>query len=130
MVFNDVSARDWQFRTGQFTAGKTCDTFASCGAFIVTKDEVPDAHNLAIKLTLNNQVMQDSNTSKLIFNIPTLIQYLSQIFPLKPGDIISTGTPSGVGFARKPPVFLKDGDKIKIEIEKVGVLENVMKAEK
>jgi 2-keto-4-pentenoate hydratase/2-oxohepta-3-ene-1,7-dioic acid hydratase in catechol pathway len=84
---------------------------------------------LSIKLTLTGQVMQDSNTKYLIFNIPKLIEYLSQIFTLKPGDIISTGTPSGVGFARKPPVFLKDGDKVKIEIERVGVLESVMKAE-
>ena len=124
MVFDDVSARDWQFRTGQFTTGKTFDTFGSCGPFLVTKDEVPDPHNLSIKLTLNDQVMQDSNTSKLIFNIPKCIEYLSQLFPLRPGDIISTGTPSGVGFARKPPVFMKNGDKVRIEIERVGVLES------
>ncbi|HZS43473.1 MAG TPA: fumarylacetoacetate hydrolase family protein [Blastocatellia bacterium] len=129
MVFNDVSARDWQFRTGQFTAGKTFDTFASCGPFLVTADEVGDPHNLSIKLTLNGQVMQDSSTSHLIFNIPKLVEYLSQLFPLKPGDIVSTGTPSGVGFARKPPVFLKDGDKVKIEIERVGVLESIINAE-
>jgi len=129
MVFDDVSARDWQFRTGQFTTGKTFDTFGSCGPFLVTKDEVPDPHNLSIKLTLNDQVMQDSNTSKLIFNIPKCIEYLSQLFPLRPGDIISTGTPSGVGFARKPPVFMKDGDKVRIEIERVGVLESDIRAE-
>ena len=129
MVFDDVSARDWQFRTGQFTTGKTFDTFGSCGPFLVTKDEVPDPHNLSIKLTLNGQVMQDSNTSKLIFNIPKCIEYLSQLFPLRPGDIISTGTPSGVGFARKPPIFMKDGDKVRIEIEKVGVLETTIMAE-
>jgi 2-keto-4-pentenoate hydratase/2-oxohepta-3-ene-1,7-dioic acid hydratase in catechol pathway len=129
MVFDDVSARDWQFRTGQFTTGKTFDTFGSCGPFLVTKDEVPDPHNLSIRLTLNDQVMQDSNTSKLIFNIPKCIEYLSQLFPLRLGDIISTGTPSGVGFARKPPVFMKDGDKVRIEIERVGVLESEIKAE-
>jgi 2-keto-4-pentenoate hydratase/2-oxohepta-3-ene-1,7-dioic acid hydratase in catechol pathway len=119
-VMHDVSARDWQFRTGQWVAGKTFDTFAPCGPWMVTPDEVPDPHGLDIQLTLNGAVLQKSNTRHLIFSIPTLISYLSNIFTLKPGDIISTGTPSGVGFARKPQVFLKDGDVVEITVAGVG----------
>lgn len=129
-LMHDVSARDWQFRTGQWMSGKTFDTFGPCGPHLVTPDEVPDPHNLDIRLTLNGQVMQDSNTSNLIFDIPTLISYISHIFTLKAGDIISTGTPPGVGFARRPQVFLKDGDFVEIFVEKVGLMQHRCTAEK
>ena len=128
-VVHDVSARDWQFRTGQWVSGKTFDTFAPCGPHLVTADEVPDPHSLDIRLTLNGQVMQNSNTSNLIFNVPTLISYLSHMITLKPGDIISTGTPPGVGFARKPQVFLRDGDIVEITVARVGTLRHSCVAE-
>lgn len=128
-VMHDVSARDWQFRTGQWMSGKTFDTFGPCGPHLVTPDEVGDPHDLDIRLTLNGQVMQDSNTNNLIFDIPTLISYLSHIFTLKAGDIISTGTPPGVGFARRPQVFLKDGDLVEIFVERVGLMQHRCTAE-
>jgi 2-keto-4-pentenoate hydratase/2-oxohepta-3-ene-1,7-dioic acid hydratase in catechol pathway len=129
--FNDVSARDFQFADGQWQRGKSCDTFAPMGPTIVTTDEVADPHSLSIKLILNGQTMQDSNTDQFIFNIPELIEFLSQTITLEPGDVIATGTPPGVGFARKPPVFLKAGDKMEVVIEKVGTLNNpVVAAEK
>lgn len=123
-ILNDVSARDLQFRGGQWIKGKALDTFAPLGPWIVTADEISDPHQLPVKLWLNGQLMQDSDTRQLIFNIPQLIHYLSQLFTLEPGDIIATGTPPGVGFARKPPVFLKDGDKVRIEIDGIGTLNN------
>lgn len=129
MALNDVSARDFQFRTPQWIQGKTFDTFAPCGPFLVTADEVPDPHALAVRLRLNGQLMQDSNTREFIFPIPRLIAYLSDIFTFAPGDIISTGTPSGVGFSRKPPVFLKPGDVVEVEVEQVGTLRNPVVAE-
>ena len=119
-ILNDVSARDWQFKSGQWLVGKSFDTFAPCGPWLVTPDEVPDPHSLAVQLTLNGRIMQDSNTSQMIFGIPALISYISHVFTLQPGDILSTGTPPGVGFARRPPVFLQPGDKVQIEIESVG----------
>jgi 2-keto-4-pentenoate hydratase/2-oxohepta-3-ene-1,7-dioic acid hydratase in catechol pathway len=128
-ILNDVSARDWQFRTGQWLLGKSFDTFAPCGPWLVTPDEVPDPHALAIRLTLNGRIMQDSNTSHLIFRIPTLISYISHVLTLQPGDIISTGTPSGVGFTRHPPVFLQPGDAVQIEIENVGKMRHTCVAE-
>jgi len=124
MILNDVSARDMQFGDKQWYRGKSCDTFAPTGPWIVTKDEVPDPHKLRISLTLNGQTMQDSNTSNLIFKIPYLISYLSQSVTWEAGDIISTGTPPGVGVFRKPPVFLKAGDEVSITIEKLGTLSN------
>ncbi len=123
-AFNDVSARDLQFRGGQWIKGKALDTFAPLGPFIVTKDEIPDPHSLKIGLELNGRRMQDSSTDKLIFNIPRLIAFLSQLFTLETGDIIATGTPSGVGFTRQPPVFLKHGDEVRVVIEQVGELVN------
>jgi 2-keto-4-pentenoate hydratase/2-oxohepta-3-ene-1,7-dioic acid hydratase in catechol pathway len=120
--FNDVSARDFQFADGQWQRGKSCDTFAPMGPAIVTTDEVADPHNLSIKLILNGQTMQDSNTDQFIFDIPALIEFLSQTITLEPGDVIATGTPSGVGFARKPPVYLKPGDDMAVVIEKIGTL--------
>jgi 2-keto-4-pentenoate hydratase/2-oxohepta-3-ene-1,7-dioic acid hydratase in catechol pathway len=123
-AFNDVSARDFQFADGQWQRGKSCDTFAPMGPTIVTADEIPDPHNLSIKLRLNGKTMQDSNTDQLIFGVPELIAFLSETITLEPGDVIATGTPPGVGFARKPPVFLKHGDEMEVEIEKIGTLNN------
>jgi 2,4-diketo-3-deoxy-L-fuconate hydrolase len=121
-AFNDVSARDFQFADGQWQRGKSCDTFAPMGPKIVTTDVVPDPHKLSIKLTLNGQTMQDSNTNQLIFGVPELIEFLSQTITLEPGDVIATGTPPGVGFARKPPVFLRPGDVMEVDIDSVGKL--------
>ena len=129
MVLDDVSARDFQRRTGQWIQGKTFDTFAPCGPFLVTSEEVPDPHALAIRLRLNGQLMQDSSTRELIFTIPQLIAYISDIVTFAPGDIISTGTPPGVGFARKPPVYLKAGDVVEVEVDQVGALRNPVVAE-
>jgi len=127
-AFNDVSARDFQFADGQWQRGKSCDTFAPMGPTIVTADVIPDPHKLAIKLRLNGRTMQDSNTDNLIFGIPQLISFLSEAITLEPGDVIATGTPSGVGFARKPPVFLKDGDQMEVEIEGLGILNSPVEA--
>ena len=121
-AFNDVSARDFQFADGQWQRGKSCDTFAPMGPTIVTTDVIPDPHKLSIKLILNGQTMQDSNTDQLIFGVPELIEFLSQTITLEPGDVIATGTPPGVGFARKPPVFLRPGDVMEVDIERVGRL--------
>ncbi len=123
-VFNDVTARDFQFGDGQWQRGKSCDTFAPMGATIVTTDEIPDPHTLRIKLTINGTTMQDSNTSQLIFSVPQIIEFITQSTSLEPGDVIATGTPAGVGFARKPPVFLQAGDVMDIDIEKIGGLGN------
>lgn len=122
--FNDVSARDMQFADGQWQRGKSCDSFAPFGEFVATKDEIGDPHKLQIQFRLNGETMQDSSTDQLIFRIPQLVEYLSRSITLEPGDIIATGTPPGVGFARKPPVFLKDGDVCEVEIEGLGVLIN------
>jgi 2-keto-4-pentenoate hydratase/2-oxohepta-3-ene-1,7-dioic acid hydratase in catechol pathway len=110
-------------------AGKTFDTFAPAGPVLVTPDEIPDPHNLGIRLRLNGQAMQDSTTSQLVFRVDDLIAYLSQIFTLQPGDLIFTGTPPGVGMARKPPVWLKPGDVVEVEIERIGILKNPVVAE-
>jgi 2-keto-4-pentenoate hydratase/2-oxohepta-3-ene-1,7-dioic acid hydratase in catechol pathway len=124
VVFNDVSARNWQFDDGQWTRGKSCDTFAPNGPFLVTADEVPDPGALRITTRLNGQIMQDSNTNQLIFNIPKIVSYFSHSFTLEPGDLIATGTPAGVGFSRKPPVYLNDGDVVEVEIERIGRISN------
>jgi 2-keto-4-pentenoate hydratase/2-oxohepta-3-ene-1,7-dioic acid hydratase in catechol pathway len=121
-AFNDVSARDFQFSDGQWQRGKSCDTFAPMGQTIVTTDSIPDPHKLSIKLVLNAETMQDSNTDQLIFGVPALIEFLSQSITLEPGDVIATGTPPGVGFARNPPVFLKPGDEMEVLIEGMGGL--------
>jgi 2-keto-4-pentenoate hydratase/2-oxohepta-3-ene-1,7-dioic acid hydratase in catechol pathway len=104
--------------------GKTFDTFAPLGPELVTSDEVPDPLNLGIRLRLNGQTMQDSNTKQMIFGIGATLAYLSKVFTLEPGDLIFTGTPPGVGFIRKPPVFLKPGDVVQVEIDGLGVLRN------
>jgi 2-keto-4-pentenoate hydratase/2-oxohepta-3-ene-1,7-dioic acid hydratase in catechol pathway len=124
--FNDVSARDFQFADGQWQRGKSCDTFAPMGPYVATADEVAAPHNLSIRFRLNGQVMQDSNTDQLIFGVPELIAFLSETITLEPGDVIATGTPPGVGFARKPPVFLNRGDRMEVEIEGLGVLVNTV----
>ena len=123
-IVHDVSARDWQMATSQWTIGKTFDTFGPMGPELVSKDEITDPHNLRISLELNGQVLQDSNTSQLIFNIPALVEHLSKVMTLLPGDIVSTGTPPGVGMARKPPIFMKPGDDVAITIEGSGELRN------
>jgi 2-keto-4-pentenoate hydratase/2-oxohepta-3-ene-1,7-dioic acid hydratase in catechol pathway len=125
-VGHDVSARDWQLKKEgkQWMVGKTFDTFAPVGPVLVTAEEVPDPHNLPIRLRLNGRTMQDSNTGQMIFRVGPTLAYLSQVFTLEPGDLIFTGTPSGVGFVRKPPVFLKGGDVVEVEIEGLGVLRN------
>lgn len=124
--FNDVSARDFQFADGQWTRGKSCDTFAPMGEFIATKDEIVDPHNLRIQFRLNGETLQDSRTDQLIFKIPELIEFLSAAFTLEPGDVVATGTPPGVGFARKPPVFMQAGDRAEVEIEGLGILFNTV----
>ncbi len=123
---NDVSARDWQLRKpgGQWLLGKSFDTFAPFGPTLVTADEVPDPNNLRVQLRLNGQVMQESSTSQFIFPIETLVSYISGVCTLSPGDLIFTGTPGGVGFVRRPPVFLKPGDVVEVEIERLGILRN------
>lgn len=128
---NDVSARDWQGKWGgsQWCRGKTFDTFAPLGPCLVLKDEIPDPSKLKIKTTLNGDVMQDWRTDDMIFDVPALIAFLSGSTTLLPGTVIFTGTPHGVGFARKPPVFLKSGDTISIEIDKIGTLTNPVVAE-
>lgn len=126
--FNDVSARDFQFADGQWVRGKSCDTFAPMGEFVATKDEIKDPHNLQIQFRLNGETLQNSNTKELIFKIPELVEFLSASITLESGDVIATGTPPGVGFARKPPVFLKDGDVAEVEIEGLGILKNKVKA--
>jgi len=121
---NDVTARDIQASDGQWIRGKSLDTFCPIGPYIVTADEVPDPQALDIRCIINGQVMQSSNTQHMIFSIAYLISFLSQAFTLLPGDIILTGTPDGVGKFRNPPVFLQPGDKMVVEIEKVGRLVN------
>ncbi|HEY0752795.1 MAG TPA: fumarylacetoacetate hydrolase family protein [Ktedonobacteraceae bacterium] len=127
---NDVSARDLQFRTPQWTTGKILDTFGPLGPALVTRDEIPNPNSLRIKTILNGEVMQDSNTSEMIFNVPFIIHYISQLVTLQPGDVILTGTPAGVGQARNPQVFMKAGDSVTIEIEHLGILTNPLVAEK
>ena len=128
-IANDVSARDFQMATTQWMIGKTFDTFAPIGPAIVTADEIADPHNLDISLTLSGEVMQSSNTRHLIFGVPKLIAFLSSVFTLEPGDIISTGTPGGVGFARQPPRWLKPGDEVVVRVEGLGELVNPVVAE-
>ncbi len=129
MNLNDVSARDYQMATTQWLMGKTFDTFAPMGPYIVSADEIADPHNLDIRITINGEVLQSSNTKHLIFRIPDLIAYLSSVFTLEPGDIISTGTPAGVGFARKPPRWLMAGDDVVVSVQGLGELRNPVVAE-
>lgn len=123
-IGNDVSARDLQFGDKQWTRGKSIDTFAPMGPCLVTRSELGSGDGLALETRLNGQTMQKSNTRNLIFNVPALVSHMSQTMTLEPGDVIYTGTPSGVGYTRNPPVFLKDGDTVEIEIDGIGVLRN------
>lgn len=123
MALNDVSARDLQFRTSQWLSGKTLDTFAPCGPALVV-NEIRDSQNLNISTRLNGQISQQSNTRHMISSVKDTIAYISQLMTLEPGDIIATGTPEGVGFKRRPPVYLHDGDVVEIEIEGIGTLKN------
>jgi 2-keto-4-pentenoate hydratase/2-oxohepta-3-ene-1,7-dioic acid hydratase in catechol pathway len=123
-LINDVSARDLQFGDGQWTRGKSLDSFAPLGPFITTRDEIPDVQTLKIEGVLNGQPMQSSNTSRMIFQVAYLVSYLSQGITLEPGDVIASGTPDGVGIFRKPPILLKPGDVFEVKIEKLGTLRN------
>ena len=123
-ILNDVSARDLQMGDGQWFRGKSCDTFAPTGPWIVTADEISDPHSLRISLTLNGQTMQDANTKDLIYKIPFLVSYLSQSMTWEAGDLLSTGTPGGVGHFREPPVYLKQGDTVSVTVEGIGTLTN------
>ena len=122
--FNDVSERRYQFADGQWQRGKSCDTFAPMGEYIASPSLIPDPHILKIQLHLNGETVQDSNTDQLIFGVPELIAFLTESITLEPGDVIATGTPPGVGFARKPPVYLAEGDVMEVEIEGLGILRN------
>jgi 2-keto-4-pentenoate hydratase/2-oxohepta-3-ene-1,7-dioic acid hydratase in catechol pathway len=126
---NDVSARDVQMATSQWMAGKTFDTFAPFGPAIVTADEIPDPHALDIQMIINGEVLQSSNTSEMVFRIPYLLEHISSIFTLEPGDILSTGTPAGVGEAKKPPRWLRPGDDAVVRISGIPELHNGVRAE-
>ncbi|WP_162341526.1 fumarylacetoacetate hydrolase family protein [Cyclobacterium salsum] len=122
VLHNDVSEREFQLQHGgQWVKGKSCDTFAPIGPYLVTKEEIKDPHQLRLWLKVNGEIMQDSNTSDLVFNVPQLVSYISQYMSLLPGDIISTGTPAGVGMGLKPPRYLKAGDEVELGIEGLGV---------
>jgi 2-keto-4-pentenoate hydratase/2-oxohepta-3-ene-1,7-dioic acid hydratase in catechol pathway len=121
---NDVSARDLQFGDGQWIRGKSLDTFCPMGPALVTTDEIPDPQVLAISCRVNDEVLQESNTSDMYFGVAAIISHCSQAFSLEPGDVIATGTPGGVGVFRDPPVLLKDGDVVTVEIERIGRLTN------
>lgn len=128
-IGNDVSVRDWQFHNPTWMMGKGFDTHGPIGPWIVTRDNIPDPHALDIKTYLNGERVQSSNTKHLIFGIGDLIEYISTAFTLEPGDIVFTGTPAGVGMSRKPPLFMKPGDTVRVEIERIGALENPVIAE-
>lgn len=128
-IVNDVSARDYQMMTTQWLMGKTFDTFAPMGPWIVTKDEISDPHNLDISMTIDGEVVQNSNTRELIFRVPELIRFLSSVVTLEPGDVISTGTPAGVGFSYKPPKWLRPGQECVVKVQNIGELRNPCVAE-
>ena len=129
LPFNDVSARDFQHRTSQWTLGKTFDTFAPMGPALVTADEVPDPQQLRLRVSIGGEVLQEDSTASMIFTVAQLVAYLSMVATLEPGDVIATGTPSGVGAARTPQRFLRAGETVRVEIEGLGVLENPVIAE-
>ena len=128
-IVNDVSARDFQNASSQWLMGKTFDTFGPTGPWIVTKDEIADPHELDISLEIGGETLQHSNTRELIFKIPELIEYISQVVTLEPGDIVATGTPGGVGFARRPQRWLRPGDEVIVRVEGIGELRNPVVAE-
>jgi 2-keto-4-pentenoate hydratase/2-oxohepta-3-ene-1,7-dioic acid hydratase in catechol pathway len=127
--FHDVSARDFQLATSQWTIGKAFDTFAPIGPWIVSADEIEDPHNLDISLSINGETLQHSNTRELVFGIPALVEYLSSVFTLESGDIVATGTPPGVGMARKPPRWIQPGDEVVVSVQGLGELRNTAVAE-
>jgi 2-keto-4-pentenoate hydratase/2-oxohepta-3-ene-1,7-dioic acid hydratase in catechol pathway len=124
VVVNDATVRDWQFRTPTWTLGKSFDTHGPIGPWIVTTDELTDPHQSTLRTYVNDELRQESNTKHLIFNCFELVEYLTKAFTLEPGDIIATGTPSGIGVVMKPPQLLKEGDVVRIEIEGIGQIEN------
>ena len=127
-LHNDVSEREFQLeRNGTWDKGKGCDTFAPMGPFLVTKDEIPNSDQLRLWLKVNGVSMQDGNTADLIFKIPFLVSYLSQFMTLLPGDVISTGTPAGVGLGFKPPIYLKSGDVVELGIDELGISKQLVK---
>ena len=126
---NDISMRDYQYRTAQWLPGKNWAASTPLGPFLVTPDEVGDPHQLHIALELNGERMQSANTSQFIFDVPTLVATISEFIPLAPGDVVLSGTPSGVGYRRDPKILLRDGDRVTVEIERVGRLENPVSAE-
>ena len=129
MLHNDYSERTFQLEQGgQWVKGKSCDTFAPLGPFLATKDDIPDPHNLALWLTVNGQTVQESSTSNLVFGVPALVSYLSRFMTLLPGDVISTGTPAGVGLGFDPPRYLKPGDVVALGIEGLGASRQVARA--
>jgi len=127
MVFNDVSARDIQFKDKQFTRGKSFDSFAPCGPWITTADEIKDAQNLKLTTKINGELRQNSSTSNMFIKIPEIVSKISEVMTLEKGDIISTGTPAGVMLNKPNAIFLKDGDKVEMEIEGLGILNNTIK---
>jgi 2,4-didehydro-3-deoxy-L-rhamnonate hydrolase len=129
LCVNDVSARDLQFADGQWTRGKSVDTFCPIGPRLVAAEEVPDPQALKIRCVLNGEVVQDSTTANMIFSVAEVIAYASRTMTLEPGDLLATGTPAGVGVFRDPPVLLQDGDEVTIEIERLGALTNPVQAE-
>ncbi|HYW52369.1 MAG TPA: fumarylacetoacetate hydrolase family protein [Dongiaceae bacterium] len=122
--FNDVSVRDYQMRTSQWTLGKVFDTHGPCGPFLVTRDEIPDPGNLRIRCSIDGETLQDSSTAQLVFGVPRLLAELSAVMTLEPGDIVATGTPAGVGTSRTPKRWIRPGERVRVEIEGVGALEN------
>ncbi|MBO9356815.1 5-carboxymethyl-2-hydroxymuconate isomerase [Bordetella petrii] len=126
--YNDASVRDWQQHTTQWTPGKNFDATGAFGPWMATRDDIPDGADLSLTTRLNGEVMQHATTAQLIFGIPRLIQYISRFATLEPGDVIVTGTPGGVGFKRNPPLFMKEGDVVEVEVEGVGCLSNRVRA--
>tara|TARA_Y100000590_G_scaffold466292_1_gene641147 strand:+ start:991 stop:1836 length:846 start_codon:yes stop_codon:yes gene_type:complete len=122
--YNDCTVRDWQQHTSQFTMGKNFEKTGSFGPYMILSDTIQDYRNLSIQTRLNGQVLQKAKLNQLIFDIPTLISYISKAMPLRAGDVIVTGTPGGVGFKRNPPIYMKHGDKVEVEISKIGILAN------
>jgi 2,4-didehydro-3-deoxy-L-rhamnonate hydrolase len=130
ICLNDVSARDLQFADGQWTRGKSPDTFCPVGPRLVPREEIEDPQQLGIRCILNGETMQDSSTAQMIFSVAEIIAYVSQVITLEPGDLIATGTPAGVGVFRDPKVLLKDGDEVSIEIDGLGTLTNPVEKER
>ena len=127
--YNDVSVRDWQRHTAQWTPGKNFPNTGAFGPALVTPDEIPDLGALTLTTRLNGKVMQQAPISDLIFSVPVIVAYISKFTPLYPGDVIATGTPGGVGDRREPPVYMKDGDIVEVEIDRIGILRNVVQTD-